>query len=99
MGALAGLAGAIVAGAIGFLLISAGILPDPVEAARIQMEGQGLSDEQIDDAMAMVERFSNPVIGMLIGAALGAIVGAISGAIGAVIFKKGGDADEMVTEM
>ena len=93
MGALAGLAGAVVASAIAYALISAGVLPDPIEAARIQMEGQGMSDEQIDSAMAMVERFSNPVIGLAIGAVVGTLLGAISGAIGAVIFKKGEDAD------
>lgn len=99
MGALAGLAGAVVAGAIGYALIAAGILPDPVEAARIQMESQGMSDEQIDGPMAIVERFSNPVIGLAIGAVIGSLLGAVSGAIGAVIFKKGGDAVEPATEV
>ena len=94
MGALAGFAGAVVATVLVLALISAGILPDPVEAARLQMEGQGMSDEQLDSAMAMVERFSNPV-GLALGAVVGALFGAISGAIGAVIFKKGGDAEVM----
>jgi len=94
MGALAGLGGAVVATIIVLALISAGILPDPVEAARLQMESQGMSDEQIDGAVAMVELFSNPVIDLAIGAVVGALFGAISGAIGAVIFKKGGDAED-----
>ncbi len=98
MGALAGLAGALVAGAIAYLLISVGILPDPIEAARTQMEGQGMSEEQLDSALAMMERFSNPVIGLAIGGVVGTLLGAISGAIGAVVFKKGGD-DELATEM
>ena len=93
MGALAGLAGAVVATTIVLALISAGILPDPIEAARLQMESQGMSDEQVDSAMAMVERLSNPVIGLALGAVVGALFGAISGAVSALIFKKGGDAE------
>ncbi|MDX1439915.1 MAG: DUF4199 family protein [Rubricoccaceae bacterium] len=96
MGALAGFAGAIIGGLLGYLLISLGVMDDPMEAALAQMESQGLSDEQIEQGMAMAERFSNPVISMVIGSALGAILGAISGAVGALIFKKGGDEDEVV---
>lgn len=93
MGAIAGVAGAVLGGLIGLLLISTGLMPDPMEAARLQMEGQGLSDEQIDQAMAMAENFSNPIISLVIGGVIGAIVGAISGAISALIFKKGEEAE------
>ncbi len=95
MGALAGLAGALIGVVIGFLLISAGILPEPLEAARLQLENSGLSDAEIDNAMAVAERLSNPAISGVIAAAVGALLGAISGAIGAVVFKKGGDAIEI----
>jgi len=95
MGALAGLAGAVVATIIVFVLISAGILPDPIEAARLQMESQGLSDEQLDSALVMVERFSNPVVDLALSAVVAALFGAVSGAIGAVIFKKGDAAEVM----
>lgn len=99
MGAIAGLVGALIGVAIGFILISAGILPEPLEVARDQMENSGMSEAEIDNAMSMVERFSNPVFSGAIAAVIGTIAGAISGAIGAVVFKKGGDVDEFVTEM
>ncbi len=97
MGTLAGLLGAIVGVVIGYMLISAGLLPEPLEAARIQMENQGLSDAEIDQAMSIAEKFSNPAITGIIATVVGAIIGAISGAIGAVVFKKGGDAEELAT--
>ena len=92
MGALAGLAGALVGGVIGLALISVGILPDQIELARRQLEAQGLSGADMEQALAMAETFSNPVIGLAISAVVGALFGAASGALGAVLFKNG-DAD------
>ncbi|MDX1420087.1 MAG: hypothetical protein R3181_08980 [Rubricoccaceae bacterium] len=89
MGALAGLLGAVVGGAISFALISAGILPDPIELTRQQMVNQGLSDAEMEQALAMAETFSSPIIGLAIGSVLGALFGAASGALGAALFKKG----------
>lgn len=89
MGALAGLVGALVGGALSLALISAGVLPDPMELARQQMVGQGMSEAEMDQALAMAESLSNPVIGLVIGTVVGALFGAASGALGAVLFKKG----------
>lgn len=90
IGALAGVIGGLIAGALSWMLIAAGLFPDPLELARRQLEAQpGMTEEQMEQAMAMAETFSNPVIGMGIGLVLGALVGAVSGAIGAVLFKKG----------
>lgn len=99
IGAAAGAVGALVAGILGQLFISLGVLPDPIEAARRNLESQGLTQEQIDQGLAFAENFSNPIIGIIIGLALAAIIGAISGAIGAVVFKKGGHGDDFVTEI
>lgn len=90
MGALVGLIGAVIAGILGYILISMGAIPDPMDAAMQQMRDQGLTEEQIEQSMAMAETFSSPVIGIAIGAVFGLIGGAIGGAIGAAMFKKGG---------
>lgn len=92
MGALSGLIGALIGGAVGLLLISAGIMPDPMVAAREQMMNQGMSAEEVEQAMAFTESLSNPFIGLIFGAVFGAIFGALGGLLGAVFFKKG-DAD------
>ncbi|MEM6327078.1 MAG: DUF4199 family protein [Bacteroidota bacterium] len=94
LGAAVGALGAVVGGLLQRLLISIGVFPDPVEAAREIYEQQGMSPEQIEQAMTMVEAFSNPVMGLVIGLVIGAVVGAIGGAIGAAIFKKGANADD-----
>lgn len=92
IGALVGIGGALLAGGLSLLLISAGAMPDPSDLAVEQMRAQGLSDEQIESQRGMVELFSSPVMVLLVGSVLGALVGAIGGAIGASVFKKGGDA-------
>lgn len=90
MGALIGLIGAVIAGALGYFLISIGALPDPMIAAEQRLRDQGMSADEIDQAMGFAESFSSPLFGMLIGAVFGLIGGAIGGAIGAALFKKGG---------
>lgn len=90
MGALVGLIGAIVAGILGYFLISIGAIPDPMDTAIQQMRDQGLTEEQIEQGMGMAEMFSSPVIGIALGAVFGLIGGAIGGAVGAAMFKKGG---------
>jgi hypothetical protein len=90
MGALTGLIGAVIAGILGYFLISIGAVPDPMDAAIEQMREQGLTEEQIEQGMGMAEMFSSPVIGIVVGAVFGLIGGAIGGAVGAALFKKGG---------
>ena len=92
IGALVGIGGALLAGALSLFLISAGAMPDPSDLALEQMRAQGLSDEQIESQRGMVELFSSPLMVLLVGGVLGALVGAIGGAIGASVFKKGGAA-------
>lgn len=92
MGALVGLFGAVLAGLLTYLLISAGAMPDPADLALEQMRSQGMTDEQIEEARGMAEMFSSPLMVLLVGGVIGALVGAIGGAIGASVFKKGGDA-------
>lgn len=97
MGALIGLIGAVLGGLLGYLLISMGAVPDPMDLAVERMREQGMTQEQIEQGMGMAEMFSSPVIGLLIGAVFGAIGGAIGGGIGAAVFKKGGP-DSTVSE-
>ena len=89
IGALAGLVGALIGGAVSLLLVNAGILPDPMELARQQFIDQGMSEADMEQAMQMAESFSNPVIGLVIGTAFGALFGALGGLLGAVFFKHG----------
>ena len=93
LGAMAGAVGSIVSWAGQLGLVAAGIMPDPVDTARAQLVAQGMTPEQIDQAMGMAEMFSNPLIGLVVGLAIGALLGAIGGAIGAAIFKKGAAGD------
>ena len=89
MGAAVGVVSAIVGGLLNQLLIAINILPDPITRAREQFEAQGMSAEQIEQSMGMVEMFSNPITGLIAGLVIGALVGAIGGAVGAAVFKKG----------
>ena len=92
IGASVGIGGALLAGLLSLLLISAGAMPNPADLAVEQMRAQGLTDEQIESQRGMVELFSSPLMVLLIGGVLGALVGAIGGVIGASVFKKGGEA-------
>lgn len=90
MGALVGLIGAVVGTLLGLLLIRMGVQPDPTELMLEQFEAQGMTDEQIDQAMGVAGMFTNPILMLVIAAVMGSIGGAIGGAIGAAVFKKGG---------
>lgn len=92
IGALVGLGGAVLAGVLSLLLISAGAMPDPADLAVEQMRAQGLTDEQIEAQRGMLELFGSPLMVLLVGGVLGALVGAIGGVIGASVFKHGGEA-------
>ncbi|HIG74845.1 MAG TPA: DUF4199 family protein [Bacteroidetes bacterium] len=93
MGAAVGAGGAVLGGVLQQLLISIGVFPDPVQRVREMYEAQGMSAEDIEQMMGMMEMFSSPVMGIVLGLVIGALVGAIGGAIGAAIFKKGGADD------
>ena len=88
LGAGAGALGALISWALTWVLTTTGIMPDPMEAARRQLEGQGMSEEQIEAAMQMTEMFSGP-LGVVVGLGIGALIGAVVGAIAALVFKKG----------
>lgn len=87
MGAAAGAIGALLAGVLGYVLIAAGILPDP----EVMMEE--MLETMPEEQREMAERFggfgTGPV-GWLINAVIFAAIGAIGGVIGASLFKKGG---------
>lgn len=98
LGALASVAGAVISGVISLLLQAVGLFPsteEMLEMQREQMVSQGMSAEQVEQAMEMASNFSNPLIGFVIGIVVGAVLGAIAGAISALIFKKG-EEDELV---
>jgi len=86
MGAAAVALGVLIGAVVSYLLVTAGVIPDPQLAAIAELERQGMPDDQIE----MVVRFSNPLISTSIGLVVGALMGAIGGAIGAAVFKRGG---------
>ncbi len=93
LGALAAVAGALVAYLIGLLLQTVGVMPSADEMMQMQMElmrDQGMSEEQIEQVGQFAGMSQGP-IAIAIAVVVGAILGAIGGAIGAAMFKKGGD--------
>ena len=90
LGAGAGIVGGLIGWILQRLFLMIGLLDDPMVVARRQMESQGLSGEQMDQALKMTETFTGP-LGIVIGFVIAAVLGAIVGAIAAMIFKKGGD--------
>ncbi len=90
MGALVGLMGALISVTLSYVLISAGVLPDPSELAMQQMRERGMTREQMEQAEGMAQMFSSPLVVTLFAAVFGAIGGAVGGALGASLFKKGG---------
>jgi hypothetical protein len=89
LGAAAGAVGAVISWVLTWVLTSAGVMPDPAEQVRRQLESQpGMTEEQVEAAMQMTEMFSGP-LGIVAGILIGAVLGAIVGAIAALVFKKG----------
>lgn len=95
LGAVTGAIGSILSSLLSLALQGLGILRGPaeqIEFQRQQLETQGLSPEQIDQAMSMAEKFTSPTFLLLfavVGVLIGALVGAVGGSIGASLFKKG----------
>jgi MFS family permease len=90
IGAMAGALGAVVAIALGLLLVQMGLMPDP----------QQVIDEQLRDMPAdqreMAERiggWAQGPVGWAMSVVVNAILGAIGGAIGGAVFKRGEAAD------
>ena len=91
LGAIAAVASGLLGYIITFGLQAVGVLPTQEEMIARQREdllSQGMSADQIDQAMGFASMASGPV-GIVIGVLIGAVVGAIVGAIAASIFKKG----------
>lgn len=100
LGAFAGALGTLIATLVNFGLQTIGLMRTPaeqMEVQRQQLEAQGLTADQINQALGMAEMFTSPaaMIGFaLLGILIGALIGAVGGAIGASLFKKGGSAPE-----
>lgn len=95
LGALAGVVAALVSGALGFLLRMLGVLPSVSEMQVQQREKlieQGLTDQQIEQAMRWGEMMSGTVgqiVAVVIACIVFALIGALGGLIGASMFKRG----------
>lgn len=97
LGAVAAAVGSVLSSALTYLFRLLGIFPGPeeqVEMMRERMFEQGMTEEQVNQALEMSQNFMSPVaqIGFVIAAIfIFAIVGAAGGALGSALFKKGGD--------
>ncbi|GAB5517894.1 MAG: hypothetical protein RhofKO_01450 [Rhodothermales bacterium] len=93
IGALAGIAAALISAVVTLVFQSLDILPT-VEDIIAQMEASGQLDdmpaEQRDTVTNMTRTMGGPA-GYAIGAGMGLIFGALGGLIGAAMFKKGED--------
>jgi hypothetical protein len=100
MGAMALGLGGLISGVLSYVLQMIGVTPSneeiraqAIEQARKAYEEQGMSPEQIEQAIGMVESsmgfMSNPILGIVMGIVFSVIIGAIVGAVAAAIFKKG----------
>ncbi len=100
MGAITGAIGSLLSSILGFVLQMVGLMKDPMEQMEVQrqqLEVQGLSPEQIEQAMSMAERFTSPTflaLFVVVGILMGALIGAAGGAVAAGLFKKGGTPTE-----
>lgn len=62
-----------------------------MEMAEQKMVDKGLSDEMIDQQMAMAEKFATPTFRIVVGLLASTIIGAVISLITAAIFKKNDD--------
>ncbi len=96
IGVLAGIAGAIIAVGLNYLLEMLGLPSSEQISQDIQSMfiPDNMDPEQLEQMQQQQEQFNTPAmrgISMAIGVLVSAIFGAIGGAIGAAVFKKGGD--------
>ncbi len=89
LGALAGVAGGVVASLLGFFFRAVGVLPDAME----ELENSGAMEQMEGTPMLGFVEFMAGPTGMMVVTVLaigfGTILGLVGGAIGAAVFKKG----------
>lgn len=91
LGTLLSLVGATISSIFTFIyikFINPAFLENLVEAQRMSMEEQGLSDDQIEQAMSISEKFMSPPMMLVMGIIGGVIVGVIISLIISAINKK-----------
>ena len=59
-----------------------------MQVQKEQMADKGLSEEKIETAMEMAQKFSSPIFMTITSFITFIVIGAISSAIGAAIYKK-----------
>ena len=97
LGAITAALGSVLSSALTYLFRFLGIFPGPeeqVDMMRERMYEQGMTEEQVNQALEMSQNFMSPVaqLGFVIAAVfIFAVVGAAGGALGSALFKKGGD--------
>lgn len=97
-GAVTAALGAVGGAVLQLLLTAVGVFPNTAERIEMQrdrMLEQGMTEEQIEQGMQMVEFFTGPggqAISIAIGVVLFALIGALGGLIGAKVFGGGNDA-------
>ena len=95
IGVLSGIVYAVVALALGWLLVTFNVLPSPEEALEA-MRARGAFDapgaEQAESMTRMMLTWGIPVIAVVSGV----VMGLIGGAIGAAVFKRGTEEAEIV---
>lgn len=90
IGALLSLVSGVLSSAFSFVyrLIDPSVAEQAIEQVRAKMEAAGtMSDEQIDQAIAMSQKFSSGPIGLLIGIIWAVVVGTILSLIISAILK------------
>ena len=96
LGAWTGAFGGLLSTVLTFLLRVVGIFPsaeEQVQIARERMMDQGMSEQQMDQALRMTESMTSPTAQVLFSIAfifVAALLGAGAGAVGSAVFKKGG---------
>lgn len=87
MGALTGMAGAVLSWVVTFVLRAIDVFPTAAEWQQTSQEMFGAEGGEVPDMSGSF--MGSPLGELVVGLVMGAIVGAIGGAIAASIFKKG----------
>lgn len=69
-------------------LIDTGVMQRVIEQTRVKLEDSGLSDEQIDQQMAFMEKFQSPGLTFLFGVLGAAFMGLILSLIVAAVLRR-----------
>lgn len=92
LGAITGLAGAVLSTVLTFVLRAINVFPTAAEAVEIQrrlMIEAGLDAAQVDAQLAAGQAMSGPVFEIGVAVVSGLVIGAIGGAIAAAVIKRG----------